>query len=212
MKQEVREFKRERILSETSRIFYERGFGGSSIDAIAERLNVTKPFIYSYFHSKHALLLALYERAIENLNSGVDEIFGSDEKPEEQVRRLVQFYVRRNVESRELTAIFLNEERNLAPASLEKFRVQQRLFDKKLTLLIVRGVDAGVFKVSDATVASFSISGMVRWVHRWYDPEGRLNVADLCRLMSTLALNLLGYTKRRTNSKRRSESGKRKSG
>lgn len=212
MREEVREFKRERILAETTRIFYERGFGGTSIDAIAERLKVTKPFIYSYFQSKHALLEALYERAIENLNSGVDEIFSSDEEPEEQLRRLVEFYVRRNVESRELTAIFLNEERNLNPASLETFRVQQRRFDKKLTSLISRGVEAGVFKVTDATVASFSISGMVRWVHRWYAPEGRLKVDELCRLMSTLALNLVGYTERRTNSKRRSESGARQSG
>jgi AcrR family transcriptional regulator len=194
MRDEIREFKRDRILEETLKLFYERGFQGTSIDSIAEILNVTKPFIYTYFQNKHALLEALYERATENLIAGVDEIFGLDLPPEELLRRLVEFYVRQNVDNRELTAIFLNEERNLPEERLNQLRQQNRSFDHKLTDLIRKGIKSQVFVVEDATVASMSISGMVRWVHRWFDPNGRLRVADLCRQMSVLALNMVGYT------------------
>jgi AcrR family transcriptional regulator len=194
MRDEIREFKRDRILEETLKLFYERGFQGTSIDSIAEILNVTKPFIYTYFQNKHALLEALYERATENLIAGVDEIFGFDLPPEELLRRLVEFYVRQNVDNRELTAIFLNEERNLPEERLNQLRQQNRSFDHKLTDLIRKGIKSQVFVVEDATVASMSISGMVRWVHRWFDPNGRLRVADLCRQMSVLALNMVGYT------------------
>jgi AcrR family transcriptional regulator len=194
MRDEIREFKRDRILEESLNLFYERGFQGTSIDSIAENLNVTKPFIYTYFQNKHALLEALYERATANLIAGVDEIFGLNLPPEELLSRLVDFYVRQNVENRELTAIFLNEERNLPEGSLNKLRGQNRSFDGKLTDLIRKGVKSRVFVVEDPTVASMSISGMVRWVHRWFDPKGRLQVADLCRQMSVLALNMVGYT------------------
>ena len=60
----------EKVLEEATRLFYERGFQGASIDAIAERLSVTKPFIYTYFDNKHALLEAIYERAVQNLILG----------------------------------------------------------------------------------------------------------------------------------------------
>jgi AcrR family transcriptional regulator len=193
MKEEVREFKRNRILSIATELFHERGFQGVSIDALAEKLNVTKPFIYTYFQNKHALLEEMYERAIVGLLHGLDEVLKTPAVPEEQLARLVEHYVRQNVENRALTAVFLNEERNLNPQALEKFRIAQRNFDKQLRGLIQRGIDNGVFTVDDATVAAMSIDGMVRWVHRWYQPEGRLSIDELCSKMSGLALNLLGY-------------------
>lgn len=193
MRSQVREFKRERVLEEATKLFFERGFQGSSIDAIAERLSVTKPFIYTYFENKHALLEAIYERAVKNLNSGVDDIFSVDYPPEEQLRLLVEFYVRQNIESRELTAIFLNEERNLSAQKLAEIRAEQREFDRKLTALIRKGVRAGTFTVDDPAMASLSISGMVRWVHRWYNPDGRLDADQICRSLATLALKMVGY-------------------
>jgi AcrR family transcriptional regulator len=193
MKEEVREFKRNRILSIATELFHERGFQGVSIDALAEKLNVTKPFIYTYFQNKHALLEEMYERAIVGLLHGLEEVLKTPAVPEEQLARLVEHYVRQNVENRALTAVFLNEERNLNPQALEKFRIAQRNFDKQLRGLIQRGIDNGVFTVDDATVAAMSIDGMVRWVHRWYQPEGRLSIDELCSKMSGLALNLLGY-------------------
>jgi len=193
MRVQVRDFKRERVLEEATKLFYERGFQGSSIDAIAERLSVTKPFIYTYFENKHALLVALYERAVGDLNAGVDNIFSVDHAPEEQLELLVKFYVRQNIESRELTAIFLNEERNLSPEILAEIREKHREFDRKLTNLIRKGVKSGVFHVEDAGLASLSISGMVRWVHRWYNPSGRLKPEEVCHKVATLALNLVCY-------------------
>jgi len=193
MRSQVRDFKRERVLEEATKLFYERGFQGSSIDAIAERLSVTKPFIYTYFDNKHALLVAIYERAVSDLNTGVDKIFAVDHAPQDQLRLLVEFYVRQNIESRELSAIFLNEERNLSPEILAQIREEHRQFDHKLTELIRKGMKAGVFHVEDAGLASLSISGMVRWVHRWYNPAGRLKTDDICQSLATLALNLVCY-------------------
>jgi hypothetical protein len=43
-------------------------------------------------------------------------------------------------------------------------------------------------------LASLSISGMVRWVHRWYDPSGRLKPDEVCQKLATLALNSVCYT------------------
>jgi AcrR family transcriptional regulator len=204
MRDEVREFKRDRILAETLRLFCARGFQGASIDAIAESLNVTKPFIYTYFQNKHALLEALYERVAVSLNSGVDKIMNSGLPPDEMLRQLVEFYVRENVENRELTVIFLNEERNLSAERLAELLEQNRSFDHKLTNLIREGVRTGVFVVEDCSVASMSISGMVRWVHRWFNPAGRLEADDLCRQMSTLALNLVGHSQAVPQKSRRS--------
>jgi hypothetical protein len=35
---------------------------------------------------------------------------------------------------------------------------------------------------------------MVRWVHRWYNPGGRLGPDQLCHSLAQLALNVVRYT------------------
>ena len=46
MREEISAYKRERILEEAVKLFYERGFSGTTLDDIAGKLGVTKPFIY----------------------------------------------------------------------------------------------------------------------------------------------------------------------
>ena len=56
MRDEILAYKRERILEEAVKLFYERGFTGTTLDDIAAELGVTKPFIYTHFRGKVELL------------------------------------------------------------------------------------------------------------------------------------------------------------
>ncbi len=49
MREEISAYKRDRILEEAVKLFYERGFSGTTLDDIAGKLGVTKPFIYTHF-------------------------------------------------------------------------------------------------------------------------------------------------------------------
>src|ERR1700730_10953632 len=65
MRNEILAYKRERILEEAVKLFYERGFSGTTLDDIATELGVTKPFIYTHFRSKTDLLAALCKPTTE---------------------------------------------------------------------------------------------------------------------------------------------------
>jgi AcrR family transcriptional regulator len=69
---------RARILDAALDVFSEHGFEGSSLQQIADRLDLTKAALYYYFRSKDELLEALVEPAI----TGVEEILAacSDER------------------------------------------------------------------------------------------------------------------------------------
>ena len=87
IRDELKHFKKERILEEAERLFYERGFRGTSLDAIAESLDMTKPFIYGAYERKLDILVDIYERA---MNRALDAIRGAREAggtPAEQLRR-----------------------------------------------------------------------------------------------------------------------------
>lgn len=193
VKEEIRRFKRERILEAASQLFYERGFSGTTMDDVAGRLSVTKPFIYTYFENKHALLVAIYEMATQRLLDTLQQAMALDGTPDEQLRGFVQRFARENMESVMLSTVFLQEEKHLDEKFLMSIRKHQHTFDRQLAELIRRGSAAGVFHVEDATVASLAITGMVRWLQRWYKPDGRLRVDEISRLLADMALGAVGY-------------------
>ncbi|EQA97965.1 TetR/AcrR family transcriptional regulator [Sphingobium baderi] len=193
MRDEVFEFKRERILQEAVPLFAERGFQSVSIDMIAKQLHVTKPFIYTYFENKHALLEAIFERISQLFLTGVEGVFAVDRPPAEQLAALVEFYVLQNLKSANMTVIFLNEEKHLSEETRRKVREQFHMFDVKLADLLREGARQGVFDVEDPALASMAISDMVHWVHRWYRPEGRPTPEDIASGIARLALNAVRY-------------------
>ena len=56
--------KREAILDAATTLFYERGIGATTMEAVAERASVSKMTVYSHFPDKAALLKASFERNI----------------------------------------------------------------------------------------------------------------------------------------------------
>jgi AcrR family transcriptional regulator len=193
VKQHVKEFKRELIIDAAAKLFYEKGFQKTTIDDIGAALGVTKPFIYTYFENKYAILERLFDQAYEELYVDVNKVLNSKQgSPKERLRQLISMYVERNIERQKFTAIMLEEEKNLSPKKIADIKRKQRDFDTKLARLIEEGVSSGEFNVSDPMIASLAISGMVRWTHRWYSPQGRLSDSELAVALSSLALNTVG--------------------
>lgn len=193
VKQQIKEYKRELILDAAAKLFYEKGFQKTTIDDIGAALGVTKPFIYTYFENKYAILEQLFDQSFEELYVDVMKVLNSKQgSPKDRLRQLITVYVEKNIERQRFTAIMLEEEKNLSPKKIGDIRRKQRDFDTKLARLIEEGVEAGQFRVSDTMIASLAISGMVRWTHRWYSPQGRLSASELATRLSDLALNLVG--------------------
>jgi AcrR family transcriptional regulator len=193
VRDEVRTFKRSRIVAEASRLFFERGYELTNVDDIATGLSVSKPFIYSLFPHKLAILQAVYAESAERLLGKVKLELERQGSPASRLESLVKTFVGENIEHQVASGIFLQEEKHLPPDQLAHVREVQAAFDHLLADLVRAGIAAGEFAKIDAHLASLSISGMVRWVHRWYRPDGRLSRVEIESEMARLVLNLVGY-------------------
>src|ERR1700746_3618970 len=52
--------KREAVLKTAAQLFLEKSYGRTSMNDVAERLNITKPALYHYFRNKEEVLLECY--------------------------------------------------------------------------------------------------------------------------------------------------------
>lgn len=192
MRDEIIAYKRERILEEAVKLFYARGFTGTTLDDIAAELGVTKPFIYTHFRSKNDLLAAVCLPTIEMSVAAIQQGVDAPGTPTEKLRLAVEGFTRVVIERQPNIAIFFREEKNLAPEALAEIVQTQKKFDRLLSKLLTDGVAAGAFEIPDVSLAALAIGGMISWSYTWHRPNGRLSVEELCGRMADFALQMAG--------------------
>ena len=189
---QVRDFKKERILEEASALFYERGYRGTTLDAIADRLEVSKPFIYHHFSSKAELLVEIYKRVLRLCLDTVELAAANPGTAREKLRAFAVAYTHIVIEEQAIVAIFFREEQNLPPDQIDDINALKREFDAKLTRLLQDGVDKGELHIGDVRVATLALTGMMNWIYTWYRPKGRLPPDAIGESMAELAERLAG--------------------
>ena len=192
MREEILAYKRERILEEAVKLFYERGFTGTTLDDIAAELGVTKPFIYTHFRSKTDLLAALCKPTIELSLEAVTSAAKGLGSPTERLQRAVMDFTQVVLSRQANIAIYFREEKNLAPDALAEINALRKRFDRVLSKLLAEGVAAGEFDVKDVSLTALAIGGMISWAYTWHRPEGRLALDEMCERMADLALQMVG--------------------
>jgi len=192
IKDEIQALKRERIIEAARQLFFDRGYQGTTLDAVAERLNVTKPFIYSYFDSKAELLGEICQRGTRYSVACIDSALAFEGPPSEKLAHMIFNLCQVIYEHQANVAVFFREEKHLPENAARTIAVLRGEFDRKLTGLLKQGISTGEFHLGDPNVASLAIGGMVSWMYTWYRPHGRLKEDELSFNMTELVLRTVG--------------------
>jgi AcrR family transcriptional regulator len=192
IRDEVTALKRERTIGAAVDLFYELGYENTTLDAVAEQLGVTKPFIYANFGAKGELLAEICSRGIASSLEAIDSVLELRASPTVSLTELSRRFATAVLESQKHIAIYTREEKNLAPGDAHRIGEMRRGFDAKLTKLLEKGMASGEFDLEDARVAALAIGGMVSWAYVWYRPRGRLTVSEIAERMTKLILALAG--------------------
>ncbi|WP_169560530.1 TetR/AcrR family transcriptional regulator [Nevskia ramosa] len=192
MRDQVQAFKREQILKVTAELFYEIGYQRTTLDRVAERLGVTKPFIYYHYKDKAELLFEISKRGITDGNEILRRALAADGTTTERLSEAVKAIVRTIVAAQRYTAIFFREQKNFDAEIRAPLETMHREFDDLLAQLLQEGVDKGEFQIDDVRLCSLAIGGMINWAYTWYRENGRLSIDALCDGMAGLALKAVG--------------------
>lgn len=195
IREEVAALKRERTVEAAAQLFYDRGYEQTTLEAVAERLGVTKPFIYTHFKSKADLLADICSRGVSASLVVINEVLELEATPTEKLRRLSRNFLIAVLDNQRNIAILTREEKNLVTEDFQRLSALRREFDRKLTALLELGRASGEFRLSDPYVAALSIGGLVSWAYVWYRPHGRLSLDALADEVSALILAMAGVTR-----------------
>lgn len=187
----VARLKRERIVASAVELFYRQGYERTTLEQVADAMDVTKPFIYAHFPSKADLLAEICSRAIRHAHVGLNRALTEDSSQTERLESIVRDFLLAVLDNQAHAVIFSREETELKQADRDAINGLRRTFDQKLTALLEAGVQAGEFTIDDVPLTALAIGGIVGWAPVWYRPKGRLSKQEAAERLSALVLNMV---------------------
>lgn len=179
LKSEVVAFKRRRILEEAAHLFFQNGYESTTLDSIAQQLQVTKPYLYSYFGNKNEILFEVCQTGIRHSLAALDEALALKAKPDVRLKASVEKVARIVIDRREYVAVYQREEKNLKPEEARIIKNMRKAFDRRVGALLTEGIESGEFIVDDVSVTATTIGGIISWLPNWYLPDGRLSASEV---------------------------------
>jgi TetR/AcrR family transcriptional regulator len=168
---ELRDAKREAVLREASASFNARGYHGTSLDEIAQRLNVTKAALYYYFPNKQAMLKDCFDQAMDVALANIARarrLKGSGrEKLLIALSNLLEYFI-----GEHSVAITVLEEGSLSPEDFQAVKDARRRFEHALRAFLREGIKDGSVVPCDPKLAVLALLGALSSVPRWYKPDG----------------------------------------
>jgi len=167
-----RELVSNQILEQSAALFAERGVSGTSLQEVADALQISRTALYHYIGGKDELLATLV-RGITQETAAALEQLAADEStaPLERLRLAIVDMVVRIASSPSRFRLLLMSESELDEKTATEHRRARRRTLEALERIVAAGVDAGALRPADQRTAAFALLGMCNWVAWWYRPD-----------------------------------------
>ncbi len=186
-----RELKREAVLRAAVALFNENGFNATSIDDVAEALNVTKPTIYHYFANKDEILFECVRLGVESIQEAGAVVEHQAGNAMERLKAHMRNYAIVMTQDFGM-CVTRTADHELSKSARAKFRAGKRETDITIRRVVEEGMRDGSIAPGDSRLVTFTLTGALNWIARWYDPKGPLTpeaIAEGC--VATLMQGLL---------------------
>jgi len=189
---------RSAIVDAASRLFIERGFGGTNIGDIAKSLGVTRSAVYYYFKNKQAILETLTREITLVASQRTTQATANlDDDPTVALRNLLRDYIALILaHPLQFRVVERNETSLPGRQQSAAGRARRNVLDN-FSAAIERGIKGGDFRPVDARLAAFALIGMCNWTAWWFKPAGRKTESEIIETFVDMAVHAVARDENR---------------
>ncbi|MEQ8825365.1 MAG: TetR/AcrR family transcriptional regulator [Filomicrobium sp.] len=197
----LRDQKQAALLQTAVRLFLERGYYRTTLDDVADQLNITKPALYNYFRSKEEILFACWMFGQEQLDDAIEAIEGSAGKGLEKLRDLIRAYA--TLMTTDFGAGLIRfDVRDLSEEHRNIVLPARKKADATFRKYVREGIADGSIRECDVKMSAFAIAGALNWIGFWYQADGEMSPEAIADEFSIRLTD--GLAARRSQSRKRS--------
>src|SRR5512145_1087803 len=178
------------IVDAAARVFAERGYNGTSTQAIADVLGMRQASLYYYFPSKEAALELVCLRGTDGFVEAAEAAVEGAGTPLEKLARLIAAHLAPIETRHDYVRVFINERRYLPDASRRRLGRKTRRIERCFERAILAGIaDGSIRRDTDARLAMLAVLGMCNAVINWREADRGRDMQRIAAGFSTLIAN-----------------------
>jgi AcrR family transcriptional regulator len=182
--------RKDEILRQAAHVFLELGYDATSMNVLAERADVTKMGLYYHFESKQDILFSIMSYAMDVLERESQAASKAARSSEERLEKLVYALANLTTEQEDgaFTILVIDETNGLEGEERKIITARKRAYVETIRAALEALAKEGKLRELDTTVAAFTVVGMVLWLSKWYEKDGRVSPANVARQVTQMAL------------------------
>jgi AcrR family transcriptional regulator len=181
------QYKAQEICLTAAQIFFEKGYNATSLNDIANELNITKAGLYYYVESKQDLLYRIINMGLDSVKDEVLDPARKIADAEERLKFIIYNHARLSAGGNHAVLIISHEDNELSFQQREETLTRRREYFDFIRNTLVEIQNRGNLLDVDLTTATFTILGMIIWLSRWFSPKGKMSVEKVCEEVCRMA-------------------------
>lgn len=192
LKPSVVAYKRERILEEAGTLFFNMGYEAATLDMLAERLSVTKPFLYTYYRNKGHILSAICELGVQESLAALDTVESKEGTSVDRLWAALASVANIIIDRYEYITIYQREMMNLEEADARRILRLRHQFDLRVTQLVEACQRDGLVTLEDAPEMAIWMGGLLTWITNCYGPGSKRSRETIVKQVVHACMRLIG--------------------
>jgi AcrR family transcriptional regulator len=182
--------RRREILDAAARIFRDKGYAATSIQDVAQAVDILKGSLYYYIDSKDDLLFEVIQEVHQDGLANLAEAKKVSGSALEKIHSFVVRHASFNAGNLAQMTVFFQDFKSLSDERHKLIVEERDLYDEYLRGVIAAGKDEGSVRSSvDAKLAAFWILGGMNWMYQWYRADGPQSLDEITEAFAELAVN-----------------------
>lgn len=180
------QLQKDRMLSAAAHCFNQKGFSGTSLKDVANRLGLTDAALYYYVRNKEELVYLCYVRAAEVGREAMERAIEEGDSGFDKVLRYLRYHVELMVGPRGPIAI-MSEIPSLKPQHRDDVLALSRAHGTAFERLLEEGIEDGSIADCKVRMTGNAIMGALNWIPKWHhgdDAVARQIVAEFPLILS----------------------------
>ncbi len=178
MKKNKFQVQKEEILEIARKLFWEKGYEGTSLKDIATSCGFEASNIYYYYKNKEEILYEMLRVELDRLVSETLPLKDNTTmNPVERLKQFIDTEVKVHLGEHRLQGMLIDSElKNLNKAHLKKVVELRHQHDDILEKIINDGINQGYFRDIDVKLAVYTISSALIRSRMWFSSTGRVSL------------------------------------
>ncbi len=188
----ARKSRRDAIVSAAARLFADKGFRATTVRDIAEEAGVLSGSLYAHIETKEDLYLEIVRRAAADFSSAVGPWARETLDPIDKLAAMIRAHMGVMSASKAWARVYLDDDSQLPEETRIAARQLRREYERWWDQVLREGMEQGIFRVPDETLARLFILSALNGMSRWFRPEGRLSAEEIAEIYVLLVRRVLG--------------------